>query len=102
MCFSKRWYSCRSLSETALWTADENGFRNLAIPACEHEPLGEDEQRFFVLHPDRDQASLVRCDLEVSPVLDAPPYIAVKNARGYRLLEDPIEVNREARSSLLL
>lgn len=77
----------------ALWTTDENGFRSLTVPVFEFQRLGEDEQRFFILQPADDQTSHVRCHLDVSPFFEAPPYIAVKNARGYRLLEDPIEVD---------
>ncbi|EME47484.1 hypothetical protein DOTSEDRAFT_146169 [Dothistroma septosporum NZE10] len=79
--------------ETALWTTDEDGYRDVAIPAFEYEPLGEDDQRFLTLQPDADQASHVRCELDVSAHFDAPPYFAAKTPRGYRLPKDLIEVD---------
>lgn len=63
-----------------------DGYRSLSIPEFAFDQLQEDEQRFFILEPSTDHCAHVRCKLSIYPLYDAPPFIAVKNARGFRLL----------------
>jgi len=87
---------------SSLWYSGEDGYRHLTLPPFEWDTLDHerDEQRFLVLHPcagDRnDVAAHVRCDLENTTLFDAKPFIAVSNARGYRLLEEAIEISGTA------
>jgi hypothetical protein len=83
----------------SLFTVNEEGFREATLPAYEYSPLQDDleEQRFLILHPcsgdKADPANHVKCDFDVRPLSSAEPYIAVKNARGYRKLQEPIELD---------
>ncbi|KAK2007611.1 hypothetical protein LZ32DRAFT_662707 [Colletotrichum eremochloae] len=71
----------------------------LDIPAFEYQPLNHDvqEQRFLVLHPCPGDKGAprnhVRCSIETRPLASAGPFIAVRDSRGYRLLQDAIEIN---------
>lgn len=86
----------------SLWTLGEDGCRHLTIPQFEYGPLDHegDEQRFLVLHPyagnKDDVAAPVSCGLEAVPLFDAEPFIAVNNARGYRLLQEAIILDGRA------
>lgn len=91
-----------SSNRRRLWTTDREGNSHLNYPEFEYSPLNQEigEHRLFLLHPD--QAGLdyeddhVRCNLLTTPLSEAPPFIAVNNARGYRLLNDVIEVDGKA------
>lgn len=85
-----------------LWTNDGKGNSRLNYPEFKYATLDQkiEEHRFFVLQPaveglDYDEDH-VRCELITVPLAEAPPFIAVKNARGYRLLNDVIEVDGKA------
>lgn len=83
-------------------TVDENGNYALAMPEYQHQPLDfeTDEQRFLILHPcfgdKKNDDNHVRCSLVKQSLVDADPFIAVKNSRGYRLLTLPIEIDGKA------
>lgn len=85
-----------------LWTNDEGGNSHLNYPQFEYTTLNQEveEHRFFILHPAVEGLSYeedhVRCELVTVPLAEAPPFFAVKNARGYRLLDDVIEVDGTA------
>lgn len=85
-----------------LWREDEDGQHHLNIPRFEFAPLNDEkkEQRFIILQPSaknlNEPENYVRCELKTIPLDDAPPFIAIKNARGYRLLTQVIEVNGKA------
>lgn len=85
-----------------LWTTDEEGNCYLNYPQFEYTPLDQEVRghRFFLLHPSVEGLDYkddhVRCELLTVPLSEAPPYIAVKNARGYCLLNDVIEVDGKA------
>ncbi|KXH50096.1 hypothetical protein CSAL01_08960 [Colletotrichum salicis] len=71
----------------------------LDVPAYEHPPIDRDtqEHRFLILHPcpgdKSDPQNHVRCSIEVRPLANAGPFIAVRDGRGYRLLQDAIEID---------
>ncbi|KAK2031001.1 HET-domain-containing protein [Colletotrichum zoysiae] len=71
----------------------------LDVPAFEYQPLNHDaqEQRFLVLHPcPGDKAAPsnhVRCSIETRPLAAAGSFIAVRDSRGYRHLQDAIEID---------
>jgi Heterokaryon incompatibility protein (HET) len=77
----------------SLFTVNEEGFREATLPAYEYSPLKDD----LILHPcsgdKADPANHVKCDFNVRPLSSAEPYIAVKNARGYRKLQELIELD---------
>ncbi|KAF2161345.1 hypothetical protein M409DRAFT_28381 [Zasmidium cellare ATCC 36951] len=85
-----------------LWTTDGEGNSHLNYPQFEYTTLNQEigEHRFFVLHPPVDGLDYdddhVRCELITVPLSEAPSFIAIKNARGYRLLIDVIEVDGKA------
>ncbi|WYZ40013.1 hypothetical protein EsH8_IV_000354 [Colletotrichum jinshuiense] len=75
------------------------GYWELDVPPYEHQPLDDDvqEQRFLILHPcpgnKKAAGNHVRCSIEVRPLATAGPFIAVKDSRGYRLVQDAIEID---------
>ncbi|KAF1948636.1 hypothetical protein CC80DRAFT_599520 [Byssothecium circinans] len=90
---------------SSLYIYGEDGFRVPTVPPFVYAPLGPDwdSARLLVLHPADDAASHIRCDLETHPLTNLPPYVAIKNARGYRHLVESIEVNgRELRVTVAL
>lgn len=70
----------------------------LAVSRIEYTPLTieRNEARLLVLHPTDDDLKHIRCNLEVHPLTDLPPFIAVQNARGYRSFEEAIEIDGKA------
>jgi hypothetical protein len=76
----------------------EDGTSKLNVPEYEYSPLSIEPQeaRLLKLHPANDLAEHVRCTLETHPVTQLPPFIAIKNARGYRKIEEAIEVDGHA------
>lgn len=78
---------------------DDDGIQRLAGPIFEYDniDLERNDTRFLVLQPcagDKEAPeNYVRCSMEVQPLAQADPFIAVKNARGYRLMQQPIEIN---------
>lgn len=78
---------------------DEDGIQRLAGPIFEYDSINleKNETRFLVLQPcsgDKEAPeNYVKCTLEVQQLTQAEPFVAIKNARGYRLLETPIEIN---------
>lgn len=83
----------------SLFIVNEEGFRDVTLPAYEYSALDDslEEQRFLILHPcagdKADPANHVVCDFDVQPLSAAEPFIAVKNARGYRKLQEVIAVD---------
>ena len=84
-----------------LFNSDGNS-RTLAIPHYEYSPLKYDceQMRFLVLQPcseDRaHRANHVRCNLELEDISSNKPFTAIRNARGYRLLQEAIELDGKA------
>lgn len=78
---------------------DKDGIQSLSGPMFEFDniDLDRNDTRFLVLQPcagDKEAPeNHVRCSLEVQPLTEADPFVAVKNARGYRLMQQPIEIN---------
>jgi hypothetical protein len=64
------------------------------VPLMEYTPLQNEqaEVRLLRLHLTSDVSHHVRCDLEIHPLSQLPPFIAIQNARGYRHIEEAIEV----------
>ncbi|KAL0778925.1 hypothetical protein CaCOL14_005183 [Colletotrichum acutatum] len=71
----------------------------LDVPAYEYTPIDRDaqEQRFLVLHPcpgdKSDPENHVRCSIEIRPLAKAGSFIAIRDSRGYRLIQDAIEID---------
>lgn len=86
----------------SLFTTDSNGFRRVNIPYYEYDTLDPDAEvaRFIVLEPcsgdKEDHRNYVRCRFEVQHLARADGYIAIRNARGYRLLQEVIELDSKA------
>ncbi|KAG9252296.1 heterokaryon incompatibility protein-domain-containing protein [Emericellopsis atlantica] len=80
----------------------EEQYRALPEKLYTHKPLDFDteEQRFLILHPcagDKNaEENVVRCSIEVTPLSKAEPFTAVKNSRGYRLIQEVIDVDGES------
>ena len=78
---------------------DEDGIQHLAGPIFEYDDidLENNETRFLILQPcsgDKEAPeNYAKCTLEVQQLTQAEPFVAIKNARGYRLLQTPIEIN---------
>ena len=74
------------------------GRSELDVPELEYTPLNTHthEARLLRLHPTDDVTKHVRCNVETYLVTDLPPFIAIQNARGYRRLEEAIEVDGRA------
>jgi hypothetical protein len=76
-----------------------DGYREATAPAYCYEPLDLDNEeiRILVLLPcpgdKNDPYNYVKCTLEVQPLKSAAPFIAIKNGRGYRLLQEVIEID---------
>lgn len=70
----------------------------LVVSKLEYTPLNTHthEARLLRLHPTDDVTKHVRCNVETYLVTDLPPFIAIKNARGYRKFEEAIEVDGQA------
>ncbi|KAI9150472.1 Heterokaryon incompatibility protein [Paramyrothecium foliicola] len=87
------------MTGNALYSTDSKGFRRLHERQYELPPIdpNNNEQRFLVLHPcleDRvNAANYVRCSMEVHNVESVGPFIAVKNSRGYRHMQEPIQID---------
>ncbi|OAP61966.1 hypothetical protein AYL99_04169 [Fonsecaea erecta] len=83
----------------AVVVVNEQGFREIAQGdpfQYGHLDLENEELRFLVLQPRPDGAGLdglVSCTMETQPLGSADPFIAVRNARGYRLLQELILVD---------
>jgi hypothetical protein len=82
----------------SLWSLDDDGVRHLIVPEFEYDLLNpdSDEARLLVLHSADNVADHVRCDLETHNVTELPPFVAIKNARGYRNMKELVEVNGKA------
>lgn len=76
----------------------EDGYSKLVVPKYKYVPLNIDPQevRLLKLPPANELVDHVRCDLGTYSLTDLPPFVAVKNARGYRNVEQAIEVNGQA------
>jgi hypothetical protein len=77
----------------------EDGYSKLVVPKYVYVPLNTEPQgvRLLKLHPTNELADHVRCNLEVYSLTGIiPPFVAVKNARGYRNIEQAIEVDGQA------
>lgn len=83
--------------ESSLYIRGEES-SELVVPMIKYAPLDtcSHEARLLKLHPTDDASKHVRCNLEVHPVTRLPPFIAIQNARGYRKLEEAIEVDGKA------
>ncbi len=69
----------------------------VTLPKFEYTPLhpDNDEARFLVLQPAATADDHVRCTVETYPLENLPPFVAIKNARGYRMLTEMIEVGEK-------
>jgi hypothetical protein len=78
--------------------------RELLVPKIEYAPLSieQPEVRLLKLHPSSDVLKHVRCDLAIYPLSQLPPFIAIQNARGYRKIEEAIEVVHDGTRHALL
>jgi hypothetical protein len=74
------------------------GFSKLTVPRYEFIPLNTDlkEARLLRLHPTDDLTAHVRCNLETHSLTDLPYFVAINNARGYRNIQEAIEVDGQA------
>jgi Heterokaryon incompatibility protein (HET) len=85
-----------------LYKDQPDGFRELTVPPYEYQPLNHDaqEQRFLTLHPSTEDTSRksnhVKCSIEIRALPIVGPFIAVKNSRGYRIMQEAIEVDGKA------
>jgi hypothetical protein len=81
----------------SLITAGEE-FSELTVSEYEFTQLSFDPQevRLLRLHPTDDLASHVRCNLEIHTVANMPSFIAIQNARGYRKIQEVIELDGRA------
>ena len=64
------------------------------VPRLEYTPMNNEqsEARMLRLHPTSDVSQHVRCELKFHSLSRMPPFIAIQNARGYRNIEEAIEV----------
>ncbi|KAF1912729.1 heterokaryon incompatibility protein-domain-containing protein [Ampelomyces quisqualis] len=76
----------------------QDGYSKLIVPEYKYVPLNIEPQtvRLLSLHTSNDSADHVRCNLETHHLTELPPFVAVKNARGYRNIEEAIEVDGQA------
>jgi hypothetical protein len=87
---------------STLYENGSDGFRKLIMPPYEYQSLNHDaqEQRFLTLHPyagDTSQKSNhVKCSIEIQALPIIGPFVVVKNSRGYRFIQDAIEVDGKA------
>ena len=79
--------------ENSLYTRSEYGPK-FVVPQIEYTPLNveQPEARLLKLHPTSDVSEQVRCDLEIHTVSRLPPFLAIEIARGYRNVEEAIEI----------
>jgi hypothetical protein len=86
--------SYRSLSTDA-----ETTYRELPDNLYKHEPLNldTDEQRFLILHPcsgnKNAEENPVRCSLETVSLAETGGYVAVRNSRGFRFIQEVIDID---------
>jgi hypothetical protein len=76
----------------------EDGSSKLTVPEYVYTPLNTEPQeaRLLELQPGHDLAEHVRCTLETHSVTQMPKFIAIKNARGYKNIQEAIEVDGHA------
>lgn len=79
--------------ENNLYVQSKTG-SEFVVPRIQYSPLiGEQPRvRLLRLHPTNNISENVHCDLEIHDFSQMPPFIAVQNARGYRKIEEAIEV----------
>jgi hypothetical protein len=90
--------------ENSLYTRGECGPK-FVVPQIEYTPLNveQPEARLLKLHPMSDVSEHVLCDLEIHTVSRLPPFLAIENARGYRNVEEAIEiVHAGTRNALII
>jgi hypothetical protein len=80
-----------------LYTTGEDT-SELTVPEYEFTHLSIDppEVRLLKLYPSDDVAAHVRVSIDTHPLSDLPAFVAINNARGYRDLQEPIEVEGRA------
>lgn len=85
-------------SNNTLYALGPHNERCLAVPEYSYSPFSpsELEARLLTVHPSTDTAAHLRCTITTHLLTDLPPFIAVKNARGYRNFEEAIEVDGHA------
>jgi hypothetical protein len=83
----------------SLYSVGEESWE-LTVPEYEFKQLNLEPQevRLLRLYPTDDQTAHVRCSLETCSFIDLPPFVAVKNARGYRKIQEVIELDGHALS----
>jgi hypothetical protein len=84
---------------TEFWEKRGDGYIRTVAPRFEYEQLDLEAgtQRFLVLHPSlsfdkNSYEAPVRCHFEVQELDHAAPFIAIRNGRGYRLLNAAIDI----------
>lgn len=77
-----------------LYTQGEE-FSELTVPEYDFTPLNTDPKqvRLLRLHPATDPTTHVHCNLEIYGLTELPSFVAIHNARGYRNIKEPIEVD---------
>lgn len=84
--------------DNALYRRGET-ISELTVPEIEYSPLGTNppKVRLLRLQPASGVHEHVCCKLEVYPLTDVPPFIAIRNARGYKFFEEAIEIDGKAK-----
>ena len=87
-----------SLDKRLPYISRADGFRDAVAPAYEYEALNleKEEIRILILEPcagdKNDRYNYVKFTFEVQPLASAEPFIAIKNGRGFRLLQEAVEI----------
>jgi hypothetical protein len=87
---------------SVLYENRSDDFRELIVPTYEYLPLNHNaqEQRFLTLHPFTEDTSHisnhVKCSIKIQTLAAIGPFVAVKSSRGYRFIQDAIEVDGSA------
>jgi hypothetical protein len=81
--------------ENTLYIPADTDVERFTVPEYKYTPLNQEprEVRLLKLYPTNTAAEHIRCDFETYPLAELPSFSAIKNARGYRKLQEAIEVN---------
>lgn len=88
------------MSKSALYFHGDDGNRHLSLPAYKYQNLQPEQLRFLTLLPcsadKNDAANHVKCTFTQSTLAEAAgTFVAVKNGRGYKRLQEAIEIEGE-------
>ncbi|KAJ9615069.1 hypothetical protein H2200_001143 [Cladophialophora chaetospira] len=84
------------------YISTSDGFRDTIAPPYQYEALNLQDEvvRLLILEPcsgdKNDPYNYVRGSFKVQPLASAEPFIAIKNGRGFRLLQEVIEINEHS------